>query len=66
MNVHVTNITILEGKGLDGVFVYTALPFPLEFQCEDPLILHFDATPGTGKAYAEKHFPDVPIQVVKR
>lgn len=59
----VTDITVVIGGGPDTVLMKTDLPHA-HYPWTGFLTVKFHAAAGTGAAYADKHFPGVPVEIV--
>ena len=65
MNPNVISIQIITNKNSgDYCILHCALPDAGWPYKENSLALTFHAAQGTGKAYCEKHFPNIKINVV--
>jgi hypothetical protein len=65
--MQIKQITILLTFATDKVMLKTDLPCPYvpEFMpSQESLIMGFDCTYDTAKAYVAKHFPDIPVEVI--
>jgi hypothetical protein len=61
----ITSATVILNKyTADLVSLKTDLPYPIFGISGRTLDVTFHAAAGTGKAYVEANFPDVPVQVI--
>ena len=56
-------VVITGGAGVDVVMVTTDLP-PALAVCVEPLTMKFEASRGTGGAYAREQFPNAEVEVL--
>lgn len=64
MDIEIKRIVVFRAYyGPDHVYLYTGLP-PALVGDKDCLSLDFIAARGTGKFYAHKHFPGIPVEVI--
>ena len=63
--MNVTKVTVIERRiGTDAVFLRSDLPnacYPFDGELE----VRFDTLCGTGRMYASRHFPNVPLEVIR-
>lgn len=64
VTINITKITVLTGYGADKVTLHTDLPSGTPAVSREPLSLSLEAARGEGEAYAGKHFPGLPIEVI--
>ena len=65
MNLKIVKATLLlRYQRADTIYLYTDLPDPT-LPPTDNLSLIFYAAIGSGAAYLEAHFPDVPVEVIR-
>lgn len=64
MDLHITKATIVRIGGPDVVYLTTGLPEAI-WPYTDELDLRFYCASGKAEAYLEKHFPGVPVEVIK-
>jgi hypothetical protein len=61
----VLSATIVQGYGCDKVMLCTDLPEAV-YPWDNQLAISFDASAGRGAEYVVRHWPDIPVEVIKR
>lgn len=56
---------VVNGVGSDKCFIQTDLPDPC-FPYTGNLTFSFSAAAGDGYAYVKHHWPDLPVEIVRR
>jgi hypothetical protein len=64
--MEITSIKVLTSDhGPDYCYLHTSLPNPC-WPYEGNLAISFPAAAGTGVDYCAKHFPNIPIEIIRR
>ncbi len=65
LNINITSITIITGRGTDKVCLNTDMPAAFAADvCDEPNTFQFQAAAGHGEAYVAEHFPGVDVEVI--